>query len=76
MSTINKVFLDSSVLIEAIKGSQTALLMRLISDEEYECCISTIVVSEFMFYLFPRSQFIRCSTYFENEETNSFRFAK
>ncbi len=51
MPTINKIFLDSSILIEAIKGTQTALLERLMSDEEYECCISSIVVSEFMFHL-------------------------
>ena len=50
MSTINKVFLDSSVLIEAIKGTQTALLEKLMSDENYECCINSIVVSEFMFH--------------------------
>ena len=50
MSTINKVFLDSSVLIEAIKGTQTALLEKLMLDENYECCINSIVVSEFMFH--------------------------
>lgn len=50
MPTINKVFLDSSVLIEAIKGSQTQLLEKLMSDESYECCINSIVVSEFMFH--------------------------
>jgi predicted nucleic acid-binding protein len=50
MAIINKVFLDSSVLIEAIKGSQTVLLERLMADEDYECCISAIVVSEFMFH--------------------------
>ena len=50
MPIINKVFLDSSVLIEAIKGSQTVLLERLMSDEDYECCISAIVFSEFMFH--------------------------
>lgn len=50
MPTINKVFIDSSILIEAIKGSQTALLEKLMTDENYDCCINTIVVSEFMFH--------------------------
>ncbi len=50
MPTINKVFLDSSILIEAIKGTKTELLDKLLNIDEYDCYINSIVVSEFMFH--------------------------
>jgi predicted nucleic acid-binding protein len=46
-----KLFLDSSVLIEYIKGNQTELLDKVIQPElRFELCINHIVFSEFMFH--------------------------
>lgn len=44
-----KIFLDSSVLIEYIKGNQTDLLDQLLSSDN-ELFVNAIVYSEFMFY--------------------------
>src|ERR1043165_2290130 len=50
-----KVFIDSSILVEAIKGTKTLLLEQLISEVQYECCINNIVISEFMFYFLAKN---------------------
>lgn len=50
MSIRSKVFLDSSVLIDAIKGLRTALLQRLAEDAPYECFISQVVISAYLFH--------------------------
>ena len=44
-----KIFVDSSVLVEYIKGNQTDLLEHLISSDN-ELFTNAIVYSEFMFY--------------------------
>jgi len=44
-----KIFVDTSVLIEYIKGTKTELLEKLIINK-YSLYISTIVYSEFMFH--------------------------
>jgi predicted nucleic acid-binding protein len=44
-----KVFIDSSVLVEYIKGNQTDLLEQLMSSEN-ELFVNAVVYSEFMFY--------------------------
>ena len=44
-----KIFVDTSVLIEYIKGTKTELLEELIINK-YSLYISTIVYSEFMFH--------------------------
>lgn len=46
----NNVMIDSSILIEYIKKTKTALLNSLLGDDTTTCCISEIVVSEFLFY--------------------------
>lgn len=46
---INNVFLDSSVLIEPIKNNKVEFYNELISNESYNCCINTIVLSEYMY---------------------------
>lgn len=47
----NKIFLDSSILVESTKGTKTELYDYLVSRNDYEKCISQIVVSEYTFYL-------------------------
>jgi len=44
-----KIFVDSSVIVEYIKGNQIDLLENLISSEN-ELFVNAIVFSEFMFY--------------------------
>ncbi len=48
--TINKVFVDSSLLIEAEKGNFTEFLNDLYFDNATQLCINDIVVSEFLFH--------------------------
>ncbi|AEE49203.1 PIN domain-containing protein [Haliscomenobacter hydrossis] len=47
----NKVFLDSSILIEYRKGSKTELLDCLLDDANYELFISQAVASEYLYHL-------------------------
>lgn len=44
------VIIDSSILIEHIKGSKSKLLSELINDLESECFINETIVSEYLFY--------------------------
>ena len=44
-----KIFIDSSLLVEYIKGAKTDLLEKLILSD-YQCYTNAIVYSEFMFY--------------------------
>lgn len=44
------VIIDSSILIEYIKGSKTKLLLELMNDAAFECFINETIVSEFLFY--------------------------
>lgn len=48
--TINKVFVDSSLLIEAEKGNFTKFLQDLYFNNSMQLCINDIVVSEFLFH--------------------------
>ena len=48
--TINKVFVDSSLLIEAEKGNFTEFLNDLYYDNASQLCINDIVVSKFLFH--------------------------
>lgn len=49
--TTNKIFIDSSVLIEALKGSKTQFYKDLVTNNSFECCINDIVLSEYLFQL-------------------------
>ena len=51
MCMTSKIFLDSSILVESTKGSKTELYDYLVSRNDYEKCISQIVLSEYTFYL-------------------------
>ena len=46
----NKIFLDSSILVEYVKGAKTDLLDYMLNDANYTLFISQIVVSEFYFH--------------------------
>ena len=46
----NKIFLDSSILVEYVKGTKTDLLDYLLNDSSYTLFISQIVISEFYFH--------------------------
>lgn len=50
MFMTNNVFIDSSILVEYIKGSKTALLNSIISKKEVVPYINEIVVSELLLY--------------------------
>jgi len=43
--------IDSSLLIEYIKGDKIQLLSDLLGDDENECCINETVISEYRFHL-------------------------
>lgn len=46
----NRIFLDSSVLIEYRKGNNIEFFEDLVSSSEWKPCISQIVVSEYLFH--------------------------
>ena len=45
----NKVFVDSSVLIEPIKNSKVEFYTALVTNDNLVCCINSIVVSEYLY---------------------------
>src|SRR4051794_38981370 len=47
----SRILIDSSLLIEYIKGNKVLLLTNLLSDDENECYINETIVSEYMFHL-------------------------
>ncbi|HRH47512.1 MAG TPA: PIN domain-containing protein [Panacibacter sp.] len=49
MPTTSKIFIDSSVLIEALKGTKAAFYSDIIKNNNFECCINDIVVSEYLY---------------------------
>ena len=51
MSTINKIFLDSSILIEALKGNKQEFYYSIVSDIKNSFYINSIVVSEYLYFL-------------------------
>lgn len=50
MFTTSKVFIDSSLLIENIKGNKKKLLFNLLNNKEVRCCLNETVISEFLFH--------------------------
>lgn len=44
------VIIDSSLLIEYIKGRKSKLLFELLNDPAFTCYINEIIVSEYLFY--------------------------
>jgi uncharacterized protein len=46
----NKIFLDSSILVEYRKGVQTDLLEAIVTNIDFEPLINQVVVSEYLFY--------------------------
>jgi predicted nucleic acid-binding protein len=46
----NRIFLDSSILVEKAKGTKHELFDFLIENDSIEKCINTIVFSEFTYY--------------------------
>ena len=49
MSMISNVFLDSSVFIEPLRNNRVAFYKYIVSNEQYNCCINAIVVSEYLY---------------------------
>ncbi|MGI8635273.1 MAG: hypothetical protein ACR2KZ_07705 [Segetibacter sp.] len=47
---INRIFADSSILVEFIKGKKEKLLNNIISKEENVVYVNETVVSEFLLY--------------------------
>jgi predicted nucleic acid-binding protein len=50
MFTTNKIFVDSSIFVEAIKGNKTDFYNNLISTVGNEYFINEVVLSEYLFY--------------------------
>ncbi len=50
MFTTNRIFVDSSVFVEAIKGNKTNFYNNLISTVSNEYFINEVVLSEYLFY--------------------------
>ncbi len=46
----NSIFIDSTLLVEYIKGSETNLLENLQNDPGFQLYINQTVVSEYLFY--------------------------
>jgi predicted nucleic acid-binding protein len=46
----NRIFLNSSILVEKAKGTKEELFDFLIDNSTIEKCINTIVLSEFTYY--------------------------
>lgn len=51
MSMTNKIFLDSSILIEPLKGNKVVFYEQLISDLTNELFINDIIASEYLYYI-------------------------
>jgi len=47
--TTNRVLIDTSILVEYIKGTKTELLSKLIEDSSISCCINETIISEFLY---------------------------
>lgn len=47
----NKIFLDSSIFIEPLKGNKVNFYQSLISDLRLDLFINNIVVSEYLYYI-------------------------
>ncbi|MES2777975.1 MAG: PIN domain-containing protein [Bacteroidota bacterium] len=48
---ISNVFLDSSVLVEAMKGRHVQFLDSFLANNNYNCFINETVISEFLFHV-------------------------
>jgi len=48
---INRIFLDSSIFIEPLKGNKVDFYKLLISDLENELYINDVVLSEYLYYV-------------------------
>lgn len=51
MSTINRIFLDSSVLIEALKGNKKEFYYSIVSNELNSFYINSTIISEYLYFL-------------------------
>ncbi len=51
MFTNNKIFIDSSILIEALKGNKIVFYKNLISDINNKSIISETVLSEYLYFV-------------------------
>ena len=51
MSITNRIFLDSSIFIEPLKGNKVDFYEQLISDLTNELFINDIVISEYLYYI-------------------------
>lgn len=48
---INRIFLDSSVLIESLKGNKTLFYESLVSNLSNEFFVNDVLVSEYLYYI-------------------------
>ena len=62
MSITNRIFLDSSIFIEPLKGNKVDFYEQLISDLTNELFINDIVISEYLYYILGFSSGISPTT--------------
>lgn len=68
MFTSNKIFVDSSILVEALKGNKVAFYKRLITNIENENCINDTVISEYLYFVLGFSSGVSPRTLREREQ--------
>jgi predicted nucleic acid-binding protein len=51
MFTINRIVLDNSILIEALKGNKQEFYYSLVSEEKNSLCINSTIISEYLYFL-------------------------
>lgn len=70
MFTNNKMVVDSSVFIEALKGNKVAFYKGLISDIRNEHCVNDTIISEYLYFLLGFSGGTSPRTLKEKEQIN------
>ena len=47
---INRIFIDSSVLIEPLHGRKTEFYLNMVLNKSNQCCINSVIVSEYLYH--------------------------
>ena len=69
-STNNRIFIDSSIFIEALKGNKVTFYRSLISDIGNENCINETVISEYLYFVLGFSGGVSPRTLKEKDQIN------
>ncbi len=72
MCTGNKIFIDSSVLVEALKGNKVDFYQDLISNIDNEYFINNTVLSEYLYYILGFSSGVSPKSLLEKKQIQIF----